>query len=185
MLDGGHSVYRLVCFSFFFSRHIIASRCFFLSSGVFQGLRPWRPPLCKTRTMVDRDIFVPAWSSVSIRALVVVRRLFLTSRMIFLASLWKTLRFLPRPLRLLTVLSSCACWLCSRSGRLPQGQHTALKWPCNPFLHCEHAQDADVDPQWAPSSWPCWSETENEQNTFPLFILFWKDAICYHCLTFG
>ena len=141
MLDGGHSVLRLVCFSFLppdvFSIHKKwpntsnfvssdhrmvdqkrgscfrwpvakarrASRCFFLSSGVFRGLRPWRSPLCKTHSMVDRDTFVPAWSRVSIRALVVVRGLMLTSRQIFLASVGDTLRFLPRPLRFLTVLN--------------------------------------------------------------------------------
>ncbi len=54
-------------------------------------------PLCKTHSMVDRDTFVPAWSSVSIRALVVVQGLLLTSQaqQIFLASLGDTLCFLP------------------------------------------------------------------------------------------
>uniref|UniRef100_A0A0K2TB22 Uncharacterized protein n=1 Tax=Lepeophtheirus salmonis TaxID=72036 RepID=A0A0K2TB22_LEPSM len=44
----------------------------FLSSDIFCGLCPWRPPLCKTHSMVEHT-FVPAWSSVSIRVLDVVR----------------------------------------------------------------------------------------------------------------
>ena len=72
---------------------------FFLSSGVFRGLRPRRPPLFKTRSILDRHTFVPAQSSVSIIALVVVRELLLTSQQIFLANLGDSLRFLPRPRR--------------------------------------------------------------------------------------
>ena len=37
-----------------------AFRCFFLRSGAFRDLCPCRPPLCKIRSMVDRDTFVPA-----------------------------------------------------------------------------------------------------------------------------
>lgn len=88
MLDRGHSVLRLVFFSFLppdifsiqYSQRAPtlshqtpgwltkswdlasdlrrASSCLFLSSGVLPGPRPWRPPLCKTCSLVGLSPWV-------------------------------------------------------------------------------------------------------------------------------
>lgn len=90
--------------------HLAKDKCAFIcfspSSRNLRGLQPWRPPLLckKSRSGVYHGTFVPVWSSVSIRALIVIRELLLTSRQTFLASLGDTLRFLPRPLLYLLYL---------------------------------------------------------------------------------